>query len=162
MDFLNLDPNFAKKVGFKEVEINYAGDLSKIDHNAEKEISHTSGLVRGRIKELERKRNLGTLTEKEEQILDQLKDSYNKLEKTLDGEIYTKRGARNRYLKKIGLDFFEYNSKWKGATYFDIWGGDNRYCGRTIDSVDGSKGHNYPAVLDLVAKVKNKLKKNQE
>ena len=160
LDFLNLNPNFTQKAGFKEIEINYAGDFSKVDSKIEREVSNTLSLLRGRIKELERKRNTHSISPKESEILDQLRESYSVLEKVSEQEIYTKKASRKRFLRKIGLDFFEYSTKWKGATYFDLWGGDNRYYGKTLDSVDGSKGHNYQSVLDLVSKIKIRLKNN--
>lgn len=156
--FLNLDPDFAGKVGFKGTEVNYAGDLQRLDSTVEQEINNALGLTRGRVKELERKRNLKTITDKEKEILEKLRNSYQQLEKALKSEVYTKKGARKLFMKKIGLDSFEYSSKWKGATYFDIWGGENRCSGKTLDSVDCSKGHNYQGALDLVSKVKKQLK----
>ena len=75
------------------------------------------------------------------------------IETQLRNEIYTKKNSRKIFLEKIGHD---YSGDWQGARYFDLWGGNNHFYGRTLSSVDGTKGHNYKTLIDLCDEITRK------
>ena len=134
-----------RKLNFKSTEINFAGDLARIDKAVEKELGKTLSYARRKVIELEKKERYAELTNKEKDELHSFRCLFSHLQTEAKKGVYTSKERRRRFLNKIGYD---YTGEWQGAKYFDLFGGQNNFYGKTVSSVDGSKGFNYNELLE--------------